>query len=106
MIVLIVTMLVFVHDKKNKKSKPQDTVIVKIAEPRDGEINTVDGELCNSGNKPLRRVVLLIDFPGLKNELLTAWKGPWKMKYLRRVMMPNLTFRLRKHCVRWRFDSI
>ncbi len=73
--VLIATLL-YPQSKKSKKAKGYEITIEKIEVRREGDVVLLDGELKNTGIKPLRNVVLHFQFFAPNKEALTVQKGP------------------------------
>ena len=62
--------------KKAKTPKPPDLTILNVVCRRsDGEI-VLDGQVKNTGERPLQNVDLLIDFRAVGKQVLTTKRGP------------------------------
>ena len=82
-ILLILAGLGFPQSKKpSKKPKPHDVIILKPAVRLGDGVVTLDGSVRNSSEKPLKAIVLHIDFLGPNEELLTTWRGPIESELL------------------------
>ena len=61
--------------KPSRKAKPADAIIVKpVVHLADGLV-TLDGAVKNTSEKPIKAMVLHIDFLGPDKQLLTTWRG-------------------------------
>ena len=82
-IFLILAGVGFPQSKKpTKKAKPPDAILLKPAVHFNDAVVTLDGALRNSSEKPLKAIVLHIDFLGPNKELLTTWRGPIESELL------------------------
>ena len=73
---LILASLLYPQTKKRKSPKPPDLEIIKVDVRRTADGISIDGKVKNSGEKPLRGVVLLIDFLAPGKEVLATKNGP------------------------------
>ncbi len=73
---LLVATLLYPQAKKSKKPKAPDAIIEQITVRRDGELIAIDGKLKNRSEKPIKGMVLLIQFLGPNKDSLTIQRGP------------------------------
>ena len=73
---LILASLLYPQTKKRKSPKPPDLEIMKVDARRTADGISIDGKVKNAGEKPLRGVVLLIDFLAPGKEVVTTKSGP------------------------------
>ena len=62
-------------DKKRKGPKPPDVEIVEVAGHRGQGVIGIDGTLRNTGEKPIKGLVLLFDFMAPGRQVVTTQKG-------------------------------
>ncbi len=83
-IFLLSTLLAYPQGKKGKAKtqKPPDIMMLKPEVHMEAGVVTFDGRVGNSSDKPIKAMVLVIDFLGPKKELLTTWRGPIESELL------------------------
>ena len=83
-IFLLFALLAYPQTKKGKSKtpKPPDVMMLKPVIHMEGGVVTFDGRVGNSSDKPIKAILLVIDFLGPKKELLTTWRGPIESELL------------------------
>lgn len=81
-IFLILAVTLFPQSKK-KPPKPPDIMMVMPVIRNEGGVITFDGKVANSSEKPIKAMILIIDFLGPNKELLTTWRGPIESELLK-----------------------
>ena len=81
---LLFTLSAYPQVKKGKAKppKPPDVMMLKPVVHMEGGVVTFDGRVGNSSDKPIKAMILVIDFLGPKKELLTTWRGPIESELL------------------------
>jgi len=74
--VLLLAIVILSLSGADKKKKPPEVTVIECNARRGNGKITFDGKVRATGEKPLRGLVLLIDFLSTDNELLTTLKGP------------------------------
>jgi len=80
--VLLLAIVVVSLSGADKKKKPPEVTVVECKARRANGKLTFDGKVRDTGEKPIRGLVLLIDFLSTDNELLTTLNGPVEEKLL------------------------
>ncbi len=62
-------------DKKKKAPKPPDLEVVEASAHRNGDKIALEGRVRNTGERPLRGLVLIFDFMAPGSQVITSQKG-------------------------------
>ena len=81
-VLLVLATLLYSQDKKRKPPKPPDVTILSVHGQRLPHRVAIDGRAKNTGLKPIAGLMLLIDFLGTDNQVLTTKKGPVEAELL------------------------
>jgi hypothetical protein len=60
----------------DKKKKPPDLTIIEATARRNADIIALDGRVRNTGEKPIRGLILLFDFMAPGKQVISTEKGP------------------------------
>ena len=63
-------------DRKKKAPKPPDLEVVEASAHRNGDKIALEGRIRNTGEKPIRGLVLIFDFLAPGSQVITTQKGP------------------------------
>jgi hypothetical protein len=74
--VILIVALAAAPTTAEKKKKPPDVRVLDASARHDGSKISVDGRLRNSGDKPIKQLMLLFDFMAPGKLVITTQKGP------------------------------
>ncbi|MBI3210729.1 MAG: hypothetical protein HYZ37_17730 [Candidatus Solibacter usitatus] len=72
---ILLASLCFAAQKKGKQTKPPEVAITEVNCHREGSDVIVDGRVTVTGDRPLKKLQLLIDFLGSDKQLLQTKRG-------------------------------
>jgi len=73
--VILLLSLAIASTAAEKKKKPPDVEVVEASAHRGDVTVTVDGRVRNSGEKPIKKLMLLFDFMAPGRQVVTTQKG-------------------------------
>ena len=74
--IILVLALAFGSTAADKKKKPPDVEILEASARRGESKISLDGKLRNSGEKPIKALMLLFDFMAPGRQVITTQKAP------------------------------
>ncbi len=74
--IILVLILAFGSTAADKKKKPPDVEILEATARRGESKISLDGKLRNSGEKPIKALMLLFDFMAPGRQVVTTQKAP------------------------------
>jgi len=74
--IVLVFALVLTSTAADKKKKPPDVQILEVSAHRGESKVSLDGRLRNSGEKPIKALMLLFDFMAPGRQVVTTQKAP------------------------------
>jgi hypothetical protein len=63
-------------DRKKKAPKPPDLEVVEASAHRNGDKIAIEGRIRNTGERPIRGLILIFDFLAPGSQVITTQKGP------------------------------